>query len=178
MKIRPLAIEGAFEITPQQFPDDRGVFLESFRYDRLAEAVGRSIEVQQANVSVSARGVLRGIHFVDVPVGQSKFITVLAGSLIDFVVDLRVGSPTFGQWDSVRLDADDHRAVYLFEGLGHAFCALEDGTATHYMCSSTYNPKAGSTARARRSAPRRTRSRSACSTCRPSTRCVASRPTY
>ncbi len=142
MKIRPLAIEGAYEITPQQFPDDRGVFLESFRSDRLAEVVGRSIEVKQANVSVSSRGVLRGIHFVDVPVGQSKFITVLAGSLIDFVVDLRVGSPTFGQWDSVMLDADDHRAVYLFEGLGHAFCALEDGTTTHYMCSSTYNPGA------------------------------------
>ncbi|MGO4599380.1 dTDP-4-dehydrorhamnose 3,5-epimerase family protein [Terrabacter sp. 2RAF25] len=142
MEIRPLAVEGAFEITPRQFPDDRGVFLESFRSDRLAEAVGRPIDVLQANVSVSSRGVLRGIHFVDVPVGQSKFITVLAGSLIDFVVDLRVGSPTFGQWDSVLLDAVDHRAVYLFEGLGHAFCALEDGTTTHYMCSSTYNPGA------------------------------------
>jgi dTDP-4-dehydrorhamnose 3,5-epimerase len=142
MDIRPLRIDGAFEVTPRQFPDDRGVFLESFRGDRLAEVVGHPIAVLQSNVSVSSRGTVRGIHFADVPVGQAKYVTALTGSLVDYVIDLRVGSPTFGQWDSVLLDAVDRRAVYLAEGLGHAFCALEDGTTAHYLCSTPYNPGA------------------------------------
>jgi dTDP-4-dehydrorhamnose 3,5-epimerase len=142
MEFRELKVAGAFEVTPRQFPDDRGVFLESFRGDRLAEVVGHRIDVVQTNVSVSARGTVRGIHFADVPVGQAKYVTALTGSLIDFVVDVRVGSPTFGQWDSVLLDTVDRRAVYLAEGLGHAFLALEDGTTAHYLCSSAYNPSA------------------------------------
>ena len=142
MDIRPLAVAGAWEIRPRVFPDDRGVFLESFRGDRLAEVVGHRLDVVQSNVSVSVRGAVRGIHFADVPVGQAKFITVLAGSCIDYIVDLRVGSPTFGQWDAVQLDAADRRAVYLSEGLGHAFCSLEDGTTAQYLCSAVYNPAA------------------------------------
>lgn len=142
MDIRPLSISGAFEITPRQFPDDRGVFLESFRGDRLAEFLGHRLDVVQTNVSVSARGTVRGIHFADVPIGQAKYVTALAGSLVDYVVDLRVGSPTFGEWDSVLLDTVERRAVYLSEGLGHAFCALEDGTTAHYLCGAAYNPAA------------------------------------
>lgn len=140
MQVRPLKIAGAFEVTPRQFPDDRGVFLESFRGDLLAEAVGHRMGVVQTNVSVSARGTVRGIHFADVPPGQAKYVTALAGSLIDYIVDIRIGSPTFGQWDSVLLDTKDRRAVYLAEGLGHAFVALEDGTTAHYLCSTAYNP--------------------------------------
>ncbi|MBB2985545.1 dTDP-4-dehydrorhamnose 3,5-epimerase family protein [Terracoccus luteus] len=140
MDVRPLRIAGAFEITPRQFPDDRGVFLESFRGDRLAEHTGHRLDVVQTNVSVSSRGTLRGIHFADVPVGQAKYVTAVTGALVDYVVDLRVGSPTFGEWDSVVLDSVDRRALYLAEGLGHAFCALEDGTTAHYLCSSAYNP--------------------------------------
>jgi len=142
MQTRPLAIAGAWEVTPRQFPDERGVFLESFRGDRLADVVGHRMTVVQTNVSVSSRGTVRGIHFADVPVGQAKYVTALTGSLIDYVVDLRVGSPTFGQWDSVLLDTVDRRAVYVAEGLGHAFFALEDGTTAHYLCSAAYNPAA------------------------------------
>ena len=142
MDIRPLSIDGAWEVTPRIFPDDRGVFLESFRGDLLADVVGHRLDVVQSNVSLSARGTVRGIHFADVPVGQAKYVTAVSGSLIDYVVDLRVGSPTFGQWDSVLLDAVGRRAVYLSEGLGHAFCALEDGTTAHYLCSAAYNPGA------------------------------------
>ena len=142
MDIRPLRIAGAWEITPRQFPDGRGVFLESFRGDRLAEVVGHRLDVVQSNVSVSARGTVRGVHFADVPVGQAKYITAVRGSLIDYIVDIRVGSPTFGQWDSVLLDTVHRRAVYLSEGLGHAFCALEDDTTAHYLCSAAYNPGA------------------------------------
>jgi dTDP-4-dehydrorhamnose 3,5-epimerase len=140
VQIRPLKIADAFEITPRQFSDDRGVFLESFRGDLLAEAIGHRPDIVQTNVSVSSRGTVRGIHFADVPPSQAKYITALSGSLLDFVVDIRVGSPTFGQWDSVLLDTTDRRAVYLPEGMGHAFAALEDNTTAMYLVTSPYNP--------------------------------------
>jgi len=140
MQIRALNIEGSFEITPRQFPDDRGVFLESFRGDKLAKAIGHRLDIIQTNVSVSSRGTVRGIHFADVPPSQAKYVTALSGSFIDFVIDLRVGSPTFGQWDSVLLDTVDRRAIYLAEGLGHAICSLEDDSTVMYLCSATYDP--------------------------------------
>jgi dTDP-4-dehydrorhamnose 3,5-epimerase len=140
MDIRALKIEGAFEITPRQFPDDRGVFLESFRGDRLAEAVGHRLDVIQTNVSVSSRGTVRGVHFADLPPSQAKYVTALSGSFIDFVIDIRIGSPTFGQCDSVLLDTVDRRAVYLAEGLGHAICSLQDDSTVMYLCSAIYDP--------------------------------------
>ena len=140
MEIRALKIDGSFEITPRQFPDDRGVFLESFRGDRLAEAIGHRLDIIQTNLSVSSKGTVRGVHFADVPPSQGKYITALSGSVIDFVIDIRVGSPTFGLWDSVLLDTVQRRAVYLAEGLGHAICALQDDSTVMYLCSTTYNP--------------------------------------
>ena len=142
MEIRPLGIEGAFVVTPRQHGDARGVFLESFRGDLLAEHLGHRPDVVQSNVSVSARGTVRGIHFADVPPGQAKYVTALSGSLLDVVVDLRTGSPTFGRWESVLLDTHDRRAVWLSEGLGHGFCALEDGSTAMYLCTATYDPAA------------------------------------
>ena len=140
MQIRELKVEGAFEVTPQQHQDGRGLFLESFRGDLLAEQVGHRLDVVQTNVSVSSKGTVRGIHFADVPPSQAKYVTCLTGSFVDYVVDLRVGSPTFGLWDSVLLDTTDRRAVYVPEGLGHAFCALEDDTTAMYLVSAAYNP--------------------------------------
>jgi dTDP-4-dehydrorhamnose 3,5-epimerase len=140
VEIRPLAIADAFEITPRQLKDDRGLFLESFRGDLLAEAIGHRPDIVQTNVSVSSRGTVRGIHFADVPPSQAKFISALAGSLVDYIVDIRVGSPTFGQWDSVVLDTVDRRAVYIPEGVGHAFAALEDDTTAMYLVTAPYTP--------------------------------------
>ncbi|WP_250034308.1 dTDP-4-dehydrorhamnose 3,5-epimerase family protein [Paractinoplanes maris] len=140
MKVRPLTIEGAYEITPAQHGDSRGVFLEWYRFDALAAAVGHPLDLAQANLSTSARDVVRGIHFADVPPGQAKYVTCVTGAVLDVVVDLRVGSPTFGAWESVRLDDEERRAVYLAEGLGHAFCSLTDGATVAYLCSSTYRP--------------------------------------
>lgn len=140
MDIRALSIEGSFEITPRQFPDDRGVFLESFRSDRLAEVIGHRLDIVQTNVSVSSRGTVRGVHFADVPPSQAKYVTALSGSFIDYVIDIRVGSPTFGQWDSVLLDTTDRRAIYVAEGLGHVICSLEDDSTVMYLCSATYDP--------------------------------------
>lgn len=139
MEIRPLAIAGAFEITPRLWTDDRGTFLEWYRGDLLAD-LGVTFELRQANTSVSRRGVVRGIHFADVPPGQAKHVTVTHGSALDIVVDVRVGSPTFGQWDSVLLDAVDRRAVHLSAGLGHGFVALEDDTTVSYLVSGLYDP--------------------------------------
>lgn len=141
MNIEALTIEGAWVITPRQFPDDRGVFMEGFRADNLAEHIGHQMQVVQTNISVSRAGTVRGIHYADVPPSQAKYITAASGSLIDYIVDIRVGSPTFGQWDSVVLDGESRKAVYLSEGLGHAFCALEDDTTAVYLCSSAYNPE-------------------------------------
>jgi dTDP-4-dehydrorhamnose 3,5-epimerase len=138
--IRELAVPGAYEITPKQLGDPRGLFLEWYRADRMADALGYPLDLAQVNCSVSARGVLRGIHFAEVPPGQAKYVTCVAGAGLDVVVDLRVGSATFGQYDAVLIDTVDRRAVYVGEGLGHAFLALEDGTTINYLLSEPYAP--------------------------------------
>ena len=140
MKFRELAVPGAWEITPAQFADPRGVFLEWFRSAPFGEAAGHSFDLHQANLSVSARGVVRGIHFADVPPGQAKYVTCASGAVLDVVVDIRVGSPTYGTWDAVLLDDVDRRAIYVGEGLGHAFMSLEDSSTVLYLCSAGYTP--------------------------------------
>ena len=143
MIVRPLSVPGSFEVTPAQHGDDRGVFLEWFREDAFVEATGHPLHVAQANCSVSSAGTLRGIHFAQLPPSQAKFVTCVHGAALDVVVDLRVGSPSFGQWDSVLLDDVDRRAIYLPEGVGHAFMALEDHTVITYLCSAPYAPGRG-----------------------------------
>ena len=140
MEYRELKVPGAWEITPKQFADDRGVFLEWFAATSFVGALGRPLDLQQANASVSAAGVLRGIHFADVPPGQAKYVTCMRGAVLDVAVDLRVGSPTFGVWDSVLLDDVDRRGIFLSEGLGHAFLSLEDDSTVAYLCSTGYSP--------------------------------------
>ena len=140
MRIRELAVPDAWEITPVQRADDRGVFMEWYRFDVLEEAIGHSLDLRQANTSVSKRGAVRGIHFADVPPGQAKYVTAVHGSVLDFVIDIRVGSPTFGEWDSVLLDTEDRRAIYVAEGLGHCFVALTDDASVSYLVSEVYRP--------------------------------------
>jgi 5-epimerase len=142
MQARRLRVPDAHEFTPRSFADRRGVFAAPFQEPAFVDAVGHPLGVAQANLSVSARGVIRGIHFSDTPPGQAKYVYCPRGALLDVVVDVRVGSPTFGTWDAVRLDAQDFRAVYLAEGLGHAFVALTDDTTVAYLCSTGYNPAA------------------------------------
>ena len=140
MDYRELKLDGAWEITPKQFGDPRGVFLEWFKSGPFADAVGHDLDLRQANMSVSAAGVVRGIHFADVPPGQAKYVTCVKGAVLDVAVDIRDGSPTFGQWDAVLLDDVDRRGIYLSEGLGHAFMSLEDGSTVVYLCSTPYAP--------------------------------------
>ena len=140
MTYRELRVPGAWEITPALHGDPRGVFLEWFQGAPFAEAAGHPLTLAQANMSVSAAGVLRGIHFADVPPGQAKYVTCVKGAVLDVVVDIRTGSPTYGTWDAVLLDDADLRAIYLSEGLGHAFLSLEDGSTVVYLCSTPYAP--------------------------------------
>lgn len=142
MEFRELQVPNAFEFVPQQHSDARGVFLEQLRIDHLALVLGHTFSVKQVNTSVSHKGVVRGIHFADVPPGQAKYVTVSHGSILDFVVDIRVGSPTFGVWDSQVLDSTRRNALYLAEGLGHAFVSLEDNTVVTYLVSEVFNPSA------------------------------------
>ncbi|MFF3113179.1 dTDP-4-dehydrorhamnose 3,5-epimerase [Kitasatospora sp. NPDC057904] len=140
MKFRELSIPGAFEVTPQQHGDPRGLFMEWYRFDRLEEVVGHPLRLAQGNLSVSAKDVVRGIHFADVPPGQAKYVSCVRGAVLDVVVDLRVGSPAFGKWEFVRLDDAERKSVYIPEGVGHGFCALTDDATLSYVCSETYNP--------------------------------------
>ncbi len=148
MTIRELAIPGAWEITPQLFPDSRGVFLEWFSDPQFTAFAGHRFDLRQANCSVSSAGVLRGLHFAQLPPSQAKYVTCPYGAVFDVVVDIRVGSPTFGKWDSVLLDDRARRAVYISEGLAHGFVALQDDSTITYLCSAGYNPAREHTIRA------------------------------
>jgi dTDP-4-dehydrorhamnose 3,5-epimerase len=134
-------LPGAWLFTPVQHPDDRGVFLEWYKAGALESVTGRRFELAQANHSVSSRGVVRGVHFAEVPPGQAKWVYCAQGSLIDVVVDLRVGSPTFGRSASARLDDIDRRAVFVSEGLGHGFVVESERASLVYLVNWPYDPR-------------------------------------
>jgi dTDP-4-dehydrorhamnose 3,5-epimerase len=140
VEIRELAVPDSYVVDLVPHGDARGRFTEWYRADVLTGAVGHGLPLAQANHSVSGRGVLRGVHFALVPPGQAKYVYCPAGRVLDVVVDVRVGSPTFGVHDSLVLDSEQPRAVYLAEGLGHAFVALEDGSSVTYLVSTGYDP--------------------------------------
>jgi dTDP-4-dehydrorhamnose 3,5-epimerase len=140
VEVRELKVPDAYELTPTIHRDDRGSFHEWFRIADFRAALGHALDLQQANCSVSSAGTLRGVHFAQLPPSQAKYVTCLNGAVLDVVVDIRVGSPTFGQWDAVLLDDTDRRCIYLSEGLGHAFLALEDHSIVSYLCSAPYAP--------------------------------------
>ncbi|MBB5955212.1 dTDP-4-dehydrorhamnose 3,5-epimerase [Saccharothrix tamanrassetensis] len=142
MQVRELKIPGTFEFSPSVFPDSRGLFVSPFQEHAFVEAVGHGLRIAQTNHSESRRGVIRGVHYAEVPPGQSKYVNCPRGRLLDVMVDIRVGSPTFGVWDTVELSPSAFNSVYVPEGIGHALMALEDDTVTSYLCSEGYNPKA------------------------------------
>jgi dTDP-4-dehydrorhamnose 3,5-epimerase len=140
VEIRELAVPDSYVFDLVPHGDTRGRFTEWYRADLLSQAVGHPLTLAQANHSVSAEGVLRGVHFALVPPGQAKYVYCPAGRVLDVVIDVRVGSPTFGVHDAVVLDSEQPRAVYLAEGLGHAFVSLADGSSLTYLVSSGYDP--------------------------------------
>ncbi|MFE3441865.1 dTDP-4-dehydrorhamnose 3,5-epimerase family protein [Nocardia sp. NPDC059180] len=141
MQIREMSIPGAWVFTPRLLADERGTFAETFKASEFEKATGRRFDLLQVNTSVSAAGVLRGIHYTENPPGQAKYVSCVRGAFLDVVVDLREGSPTFGRWDSVLLDDVDRRSVFLSEGLGHAILSLADDSTVTYLCSLEYSPE-------------------------------------
>lgn len=140
-----MRIQGAWIHTPIKHFDTRGYFHESFKLSKISALIGSDFVVKQSNVSISMAGVVRGIHWADVPPGQAKFISCFNGKVWDFVVDLRVGSPTFGQWDGCELSAENSRSVLIESGLGHGFVALENNSLVSYLCSEEYSTESEKT---------------------------------
>lgn len=138
MKVRELAVPGALEFTPDERQDHRGSFLELLRREWWTEATGRELAVAQVNCTINRRNVVRGVHFTRL-VGQAKFVCCLGGALVDVIADLREGSPAFGTYDSVLLDTDTFRVVFLPEGVGHGVASLTDNASAFYLCSATYD---------------------------------------
>jgi dTDP-4-dehydrorhamnose 3,5-epimerase len=138
MEFTPLSIEGVWLAESPVWSDARGFFREWFKSNEIKAATGRDFGIEQANISLSSRGTLRGIHYSIAPRGQAKWITCVAGSIKDVIVDTRPNSPTFGNWIEVKLLGSSGQAVFISEGLGHGFLALEDNTAVAYLVSTTY----------------------------------------
>lgn len=136
MQVRKTALDGVLIIEPQVHGDSRGYFMESWHRSRYAEA--GLPDMVQSNYSRSGKGVLRGLHF-QYPQPQGKLVSVLEGAIWDVAVDIRYGSPRFGQWVAAELSAQNHRQFYIPDGFAHGFCVLSEHALVHYMCSSEFN---------------------------------------
>jgi dTDP-4-dehydrorhamnose 3,5-epimerase len=137
VKVVPARLEGPVIVEPVVHRDERGFFTETYRRSLLAEA-GIHDDFVQDNHSRSARGIVRGIHYQP---GMAKLVRCARGAILDVVVDLRRGSPTFGEWEGVRLDDENLRQFYCPDGFGHAFCVLSESADVLYRCSSYYDPE-------------------------------------
>lgn len=140
MKYTSTKINGAIKVEFQRFGDNRGFFQETLKLSDLKSELGYAPTFKQVNQSKSSAGVVRGIHWADYPPGQAKYLTVQSGAIIDFVVDLRVGSETFGLYDAVHLSAVEPSGIFIGNGIGHAFLSLQDDTVITYLCTEEYNP--------------------------------------
>jgi dTDP-4-dehydrorhamnose 3,5-epimerase len=140
MKLTPLELEGGWLAESPVWTDDRGFFREWFKSEAIKSATGRDFGIEQANISLSSAGSLRGIHYSLAPRGQAKWITCVSGSIQDVIVDIRPDSQTFGEWIEVELSGSSGKAVFISEGLGHGFVALEDNTAVAYLVSAPFSP--------------------------------------
>jgi dTDP-4-dehydrorhamnose 3,5-epimerase len=141
MKAQPLKISGSWKIEFQKFDDNRGFFYESFKEEDFKKLIGRNLNIKQTNTSSSSKGSVRGIHFAMVPPSQAKLVQCQRGSIRDYVIDIRVGSPTFGQFEEIELNENSASAVFIEEGLAHAFVALENQTVVTYFVTEKYNPE-------------------------------------
>lgn len=133
-------LDGLLHFTPTIHEDHRGSFLEWFKASDFENATGYPFDLQQANLSTSKSGTIRGLHFADIPPGQAKYITCVAGRIWDVAVDIRVGSPTYLQHFAVELSAENRQGLYLQSGFAHGFVALEDSTVV-YLTTNEYQPE-------------------------------------
>jgi len=138
LKFIATSLAGVLIIEPEVFRDGRGFFLETFQQEKYAEGGIDKIFVQD-NLSHSTRGTLRGLHY-QLKHPQGKLVHVVTGEIFDVAVDIRRGSPTFGQWEGVYLSAENHRQIYVPEGFAHGFCVLSDTANVMYKCTDFYTP--------------------------------------
>ncbi len=141
MEVRKTEIEGVFILEPRVFSDARGYFFESFSQREFEEKVGRIAFVQD-NESMSSRGVMRGLHFQRPPFCQAKLVRCVLGSVLDVAVDIRRGSPTYGQHVAVELTAENHRQFFIPKGFAHGFAVLSERAVFQYKCDEFYHPEA------------------------------------
>jgi len=142
MKVTQTAIEGLLILEPKVFGDTRGFFFESFNQKTFNDVTGLAVTFVQDNHSRSAKGVLRGLHFQRAPHAQGKLVRVTQGSVFDVAVDIRHGSPTFGQWVGVELSGDNHRQLWLPPGMAHGFLVTSDSADFLYKTTDYYAPQA------------------------------------
>lgn len=141
MNVIKTKIEGVVIIEPRIFEDARGYFFESFSQREFDEKVAH-IRFVQDNESKSSYGVLRGLHFQKPPYAQSKLVRCIRGRVLDVAVDIRKGSPTYGQWVSCELTEDNHRQFFIPQGFAHGFSVLSDVAVFQYKCDNFYHPEA------------------------------------
>ena len=137
MKVIKTKLDGVLVVHPRVFGDDRGSFLETWSKERYVEA-GISEFFVQDNVSFSHKGVLRGLHYQH-PNGQGKLVQVLSGTVLDVAVDIRIGSPSFGEWFSCELSGENHKQMYIQPGFAHGFCVKSDTAIFSYKCTNYYD---------------------------------------
>ena len=140
MELIPLGIDGAWLAESPVWSDDRGFFREWFKQEEILSKTGKNFSAQQANISLSNKGVIRGIHYSLALEGQAKWVTCVTGSIIDVIVDIRPESKSFGKWIKVELSGDSGSSVFISEGLGHGFVSLVDNTTVAYLVSTKYSP--------------------------------------
>ena len=138
-EFEPLAIPEVVLVTPRAFADDRGYFIETYHQPSFRDA-GIDATFVQDNASRSAAGVLRGLHYQLDPMAQGKLVRVVAGAVFDVAVDIRTGSPTYGQWVGAELDDGDHRMLWVPPGFLHGFVTLSDTVHLSYKCTAVYSP--------------------------------------
>lgn len=137
---QPMKIPGAFVFDPIRHQDSRGYFQENFKVSEFVGQLGFGFTVKQVNQSSSGKGVIRGIHFAETPPGQAKYVSCTRGAIWDVVVDLRIGSPCYGTWEGVVISEKNGKSVFICEGLGHGFLALDEDSVVIYQCSEEYRP--------------------------------------
>jgi dTDP-4-dehydrorhamnose 3,5-epimerase len=138
MKAKTAAFQKVLVVEPDAFPDKRGYFMETYHQEKYQQ-LGITKDFVQDNLSYSGRGTLRGLHYQH-PHGQAKLVQVIRGEIVDAVVEIRWGSPTFGKWMAVNLSDENKRQLYVPEGFAHGFCVLSDTALVYYKCNDFYAP--------------------------------------
>ena len=141
MKITETPIKGCYILEPITYEDERGLFYESYHKDRFDRSIGGKVDFVQDNVSISKKGVLRGLHYQKGDSAQAKLVHVVMGEVLDVIVDIRKGSPSFGKHFKMKLSDENRTSIFIPKGMAHGFLAMTDDVIFSYKCDALYNPK-------------------------------------